>query len=97
MSDFSKNEVKKIAKLANLTLKTDELEKFSKQLSETLNYVKRLKKLETKGVMPVFQTTGLKNVFREDKVRLSLTQGQALKNSSSTYKGYFKIRAIFKP
>lgn len=95
MNKLTKTEVLHIAKLANLTLTDKEVETFAEQLSETLNYVERLKELKTENVLPTYQTTGLKNVFREDKINPSLSQEEALKNAKSVYLGYFKVKAIF--
>lgn len=95
MTNLSREEVLHIAKLANLSLTDKEVEIFSRQLSETLDYIERLKDLNTDKVSPTFQTTGLKNVTREDKIKPSLSQEEALKNAKSTYKGFFKIKAIF--
>lgn len=95
MNKLTKKEVLHIAKLANLTLTEEEVEVFSRQLSETLNYVERLKELKTENVLPTFQTTGLKNVSRDDEIKPSLSQKEALRNVKSTHNGYFKIKAIF--
>ena len=83
-----------VAKLANLPLTKEEEQKFEKQLSETLDYVKQLEEIDTKGVEPTSQVTGLENVTREDKVKPSFSQEEALKNSKSTHNGYFKVPAI---
>lgn len=95
MKNLSKEEVQHIAKLANLTLTEEEVKVFGEQLSETLDYVEKLKELKTENVLPTFQTTGLKNVTRDDVIEPSLTQEEALKNAKSTYKGFFKTKAIF--
>ena len=95
MKKLSREEVLHIAKLANLSLTDEEVEIFSRQLSETLDYIERLKDLNTDEVSPTFQTTGLKNVTREDKIKPSLSQEEALKNAKSTHKGFFKTKAIF--
>ena len=95
MNKLTKEEVLHIAKLANLTLSEEEVKVFGEQLSETLEYVVKLKELKTENVPPTFQTTGLKNVTRNDEIKPSLTQDEALKNAKSTYKGYFKTKAIF--
>lgn len=95
MKKLTKEEVLHIAKLANLTLTDEEVEVFAGQLSETLNYVERLKELKTENILPTFQTTGLKNITREDEIKPSLTQEEALKNTKSAHKGYFKVKAIF--
>jgi aspartyl-tRNA(Asn)/glutamyl-tRNA(Gln) amidotransferase subunit C len=65
---ISDEEIKHIAKLARLGISRDEVLKFSKQLSNILNYVDQLKKVDTKNVEPTSQVTGLKNVSRKDKV-----------------------------
>ena len=42
-------------------------EKYSEQLSGILSYVEQLSEVNTDGVEPTAQVTGLENVFREDK------------------------------
>jgi len=66
---LTKEEVLHIAKLARLELKDEEVEKFRTQLSEILEYVGQLSKVDTKGIEPISQITGLENVMREDLVR----------------------------
>ncbi len=65
---LTKEEVLHIAKLARLELKEEEVEKFRTQLSEILEYVGQLSKVDTKGIEPISQITGLQNVVREDRV-----------------------------
>ncbi len=94
-SKLTKNQVRHIAKLANLSLTEKEVAKFQKQLSEILDYVEVLNELNTKKVEPTSQVTGLENVFREDKTSPSLSQKGALSGTKSKLKGYFKVKAIF--
>lgn len=89
-----KIDVSHVAKLANLPLSDAEKKKFEKQLSETLDYVKQLEEIDTKGVEPTSQVTGLENVTREDEVTPSLSQEEALSNAKSTHNGFFKVPAI---
>lgn len=84
-----------IAKLANLPLRENETAKFEKQLEETVTYVEELNRVDTKGLEPTGQVTGLENVTREDIAKPSLSQEQALSNARSTYNGFFKVDAIF--
>ena len=95
-SKLTKTEVKHIAKLAQLELSEKEIEIFQKQLSEILGYVSQLNELDTSGVEPTGQVTGLENVFREDKTAPSLTQKEVLSNAKEKYNNFFKIKAIFK-
>ncbi|HUW24731.1 MAG TPA: Asp-tRNA(Asn)/Glu-tRNA(Gln) amidotransferase subunit GatC [Patescibacteria group bacterium] len=97
MQKLSEKEVRHIAKLAQLPLSDEEVRTFAEQLSETLDYIERLKELKTEAVQPTYQTTGLKNVFREDEIGPCLSQEEALQNSEETYKGYFKVKAVLGP
>jgi aspartyl-tRNA(Asn)/glutamyl-tRNA(Gln) amidotransferase subunit C len=89
------DEVKHVAKLAKLDLTQKELVKFQKQLSDTVDFISKIDELDIKNIDPTNQTTGLENVFREDKVTTSLSQQKALANAKSQYKGFFKVKAIF--
>jgi len=96
ISNLSEEEVKHVAKLAKLTLTEEEIKKFQSQLSEVLNYVDVLKKLETKEIEPTSQVTGLENIFREDQTGQSLSAKEVLANAKKKNNGLFVIKAIFK-
>jgi len=64
---ISKEEVKHIAKLARLELGSKEVEKFRKELSEILDYVKKLNEVNIEKVKPTTHPLGIENIFREDK------------------------------
>ncbi|MFH1767013.1 MAG: Asp-tRNA(Asn)/Glu-tRNA(Gln) amidotransferase subunit GatC [Patescibacteria group bacterium] len=85
---LSKEEVLKIAKLAKLKLIDAEVIKYQEQLSDVLSYVQKLNELDTADVLPTLQVTGLKNVFRDDKVDKSRSIG-------SKAGKYFETEAIF--
>jgi len=89
-----KIDVGHIAKLANLEIKREELEKFQKQLSSILQYINKLKEVDTKDIETTNQVTGLENVTREDNPSQSLSQEEVLSNSKSTHNGLFKVKAI---
>jgi len=95
-SKLSEGAVKHVAKLARLNLTGQEVKKFQKQLSEVLDYIDVLKKIDTKGIEPTSQVTGLENVFREDKIGLSLSSNEVLANTKEKYNGLFVVKAIFK-
>jgi aspartyl-tRNA(Asn)/glutamyl-tRNA(Gln) amidotransferase subunit C len=64
---LSDEEVRRIAKLARLELTEDEVKKFSHQLSDILGHAKMLDEVDTGGVEPIAQITGLKDVFFKDE------------------------------
>ncbi len=86
--------VKHIAKLANLPLSQVEEKKFEKQLASILEYVEQLNSVDTKGVEITSQVTNLENVTREDKTEISLKQEDALLNTKSIHKGFFKVGKV---
>ncbi|MFC1612302.1 Asp-tRNA(Asn)/Glu-tRNA(Gln) amidotransferase subunit GatC [Patescibacteria group bacterium] len=65
---LSKEEVQKIALLARIELKDEELEKYGKQLSSILEYVNKLQKADTSEADPNFYITDLVNSWREDEI-----------------------------
>ncbi len=89
-----KIDVKKVATLANLTLTSEEESKFEKQLSDILQYVEKLNEVDTKGIEPTAQVTGLENITREDESTPSLSQEEALSGTENKHNGMFKVKAI---
>ena len=92
---ISIDDVKHLARLANLPILDTDLPKYQKELARIIDLVNNLQQVETTHVVPTTQVTGLTNVFREDDVEPSLTQSEALKNASFTHNGYFVVDAIF--
>ena len=91
-----KIDVKHVAKLANLTLISEEGSKFEKQLSDILTYVEKLREVDTKNTEQTAQVTGLENVKREDaNTQVSLSQDEALSGTKNKHNGFFKVKAIF--
>lgn len=66
MAQLSKEHVLKLAKLSRLTLREDEITRYQKELSKILDYVERLEAVDTTGLEPTYQVSGLTNVMRED-------------------------------
>ena len=64
---LSSTGVEHIAKLARLGLSESEKKKYSKELSEILDYIDKLNKVETKNVEPFALVSGLKNILRKDE------------------------------
>lgn len=61
-------QVRHIASLARLTLSESDVEKFSRELTAILDYIEKLKEVNTAGIEPTAQVTGLDTVTRQDAV-----------------------------
>ncbi len=95
-SKLTKEEILHLAKLSNLSLTDEEIEKYQKQLEETVEYVENLNELDTSKVEPTSQTTGLNDVFFADgeKNKRGLSQDEATKNAKNKKDGYFVVKRI---
>lgn len=92
-----KIDVKKIAKLANLHITSEEEPMFEKQLADILQYVEQLNKVDVTGVKPTSQVTGLENVTRNDNFTDDmLSKTDALSGTKNTKNGMFKVKALIK-
>lgn len=93
---LTKDQVKHVAKLANLPLTEEEEEKYSEQLSKILDYIDQLNKVDTKNVEPTFNVSGQENVMSKDETLTSLSQEEALQNASKKERGVFVTKGVFK-
>jgi len=66
---ISREEVEHIAKLARLGLTTEEIERFRTQLSSVLEYMGKLKEVDTDGIEPMNHPILVENVMRQDRVK----------------------------
>jgi aspartyl-tRNA(Asn)/glutamyl-tRNA(Gln) amidotransferase subunit C len=93
---LTKEQIQHIAQLARLELSKAELEKYGDQLSGILNYVDQLQEVNTEGVEPTAQVTGLNNIFREDaiencppeEIKIALNQAPGLED------GQIKVKRV---
>ena len=93
MGKLTKKEVIKTAKLANLTLASDETEIFAKQLSKVVEYFGELNEVNTTGVEPTSQTTGLINKTRADEVNSLriISVNDVMSGTDIKYNNYFSV------
>lgn len=85
----------KLAALSKLRLSDEEVEKLRSELSEILDYVEQLDKVDTAGLEPTYQITGLKNVMRPDETKdYGYELADLMKNAPDVQDGQFKVRRV---
>ena len=91
------DQVRHLAKLANLKLNEKQIKNIIPALTSVLKFVSKIQSLSTKNIEETSQVTGQENVYRQDIIddKRMLSQEEALKNTKKKYKGYFLIDAIF--
>jgi aspartyl-tRNA(Asn)/glutamyl-tRNA(Gln) amidotransferase subunit C len=68
---LSIEEVKKIAQLARIKLTPEEEERHAETISAVLDYINILNEVDTSGIEPTLQVTGLEDMTRVDEVKES--------------------------
>ena len=66
MTQISRDDVLYLAQLSSLELNDSEIDGLQADISNILGYVNQLSKLDTSGVEPTYQVTGLESVWRDD-------------------------------
>lgn len=91
---ITRKDVEYIAQLARLRFKDEELENFTHQLNEILNYVEKLNELDTTNVEPLNHPVENVNVFRNDELKPSIQTEAALKNAPDRTDDFFKVPKV---
>jgi aspartyl-tRNA(Asn)/glutamyl-tRNA(Gln) amidotransferase subunit C len=95
MSKLSRDDVLRLARLSRLKLVDDEVEKFRNELSSILEYVETLNSVDTSGLEPTYQVTGLKNVMRSDELKnYGYRPEDLLKNAPAVQNNQFKVKRV---
>ncbi len=95
MARLSKDDVLKLARLARIELNDDEVDEFIFDLNEILAYVEQLQAVDTKGLSPTNQVSGLSDVMRPDElVDYGYQPAELLKNVPSKMDDQIKVRRM---
>lgn len=95
MSQLSREDILKLARLSRFKLSDDEIKSLQAQLSEILNYVQQLDGVDVQGLEPTYQVTGLKNVTRPDEIiDYQAKPDDLLKNAPSVVDHQFKVKRV---
>lgn len=92
--EISIEQVEHVAALARLDVSEGEKAAFARQLSAILTHIDQLTAVETGGVEPTATLLPTGNVWRDDVIRPSLSQEQALANAPDQAGGCFCVPKI---
>ncbi len=91
---ISKEEVIHIAKLADLNLSEDEIEKYTKDMQEILEFANRINNVDTSEMTETIAANEKSNVFRKDEVVKFENREVLLSNAPSQDEGMFRIPKV---
>ena len=94
MTTLSKSQVNHLSTLAYIPLVSGEISSQAQSISKFLDHVLNLQQLSLQHTPTTNQVTNKTNVFREDIVKPSLSQTQALSGAAHPHNGYFLVDAV---
>jgi aspartyl-tRNA(Asn)/glutamyl-tRNA(Gln) amidotransferase subunit C len=94
MSEITPDLVRHLASLSRILVTDEEVEKLAGELGVIVDAVAEVNRAVSDDVVPTSHPIPMSNVFREDEVRPSLTQEQALRGAPDSADGKFRVAAI---
>jgi len=94
MSQLTRAEVERIAKLAALKLSDDELRELGADLAATLDYVEQLAEVSTEGVEPTSHLIPFQTPLRRDEPEPSLDPEELLMNAPARAGSAFAVPKV---
>ena len=94
MAAISRDDVAHLAKLARIEMTPAELDHMATELEQILGAVKRVQEVATTDIAPTSHPLSMSNVFRDDVVKPSLTNGEALSGAPAKADERFKVPQI---
>ena len=90
----SKEEILHIAKLADLEIKDEEIEKYALNLQDILDFADVVNNAPVDGLDVTVGANEKKNVFRKDEIKVFEDNEALLKNAPSEEQHMFKIPKV---
>ena len=84
----------KIAHLARLEFDEKDAEKMMRDMTAIVDWVEKLKEVNTDGVEPLTTMSYEVNMFREDQVKEHLSHERALINAPKKDNDYFRVPKV---
>ena len=88
--------VEKIAHLARLEFNDTEKQAIKEDLQKMIAFVEKLNEIETDKVEPLLHMSKEINVLREDEVKGSVSQYDALKNAPARKEEFFTVPKVIR-
>lgn len=95
MSIITTDEVRRIARLAQIALTNQEALRFTKEFDSIVKYFRQIDTVDTSGLEPTYQVTGLLNVTRKDELAdYGVNTQSLLKNAAKTKDDFIRVPKV---
>ena len=92
--EVSREEILHIAKLADLEIKEEEIEKYALNLQDILNFANVVNNAPVEGLDVTIGANEEKNVFRKDEINVFEDTESLLQNAPSQEQNMFKLPKV---
>lgn len=86
--------IHKVADLARIEIKEEEVETLSLEMNKILTFMEKLNELDTTNVKPLVYMNEEVNVWREDVAKQEITVAEGLRNSAVHNENFFLVPKI---
>lgn len=86
--------IRKLAHLARLEFNEEKEQEVLGDLNKILNWVDKLRELDTENIEPLTHMTAEVNVMREDAAKNTVTHEEALLNAPKKDSDYFRVPKV---
>ena len=94
MTNISTSDIQHLASLSSLALADDEVDGLRQDLENIIGYIEQLGELDTSGVEPTYQVTGLENVWRDDEVQSGISRDELLELAPEKQNNQVKVPQV---
>lgn len=91
---INKDTVYKVADLARIEIKENEVDQLTKEMDKILTFMDKLNELDTEAVEPLVYMNEEANVWREDLAKQEISAADGLKNAALHNESFFLVPKI---
>lgn len=88
--------IDRLAHLARLKFSDEQKKELKIDLTRMIEFVEKLKEVDTADTEPLLHITNAVNVLREDEVNQTITKEEALLNAPLTDGNFFKVPKVIR-
>ncbi len=88
--------VNHLAHLSRLNVAPEKMDKLVQDMQDLVGFVAQLNALDTTGIKPLMHMGQAYNVLRQDQVKGSITNQEALSNAPEAGAPYFKVPKVIR-
>ncbi len=94
MTQISRDDVARLATLSSLQLADNEVDALVNELDGIVGYITQLDELDTEGISPTYQVTGLENVWRADEVQQGVVREKLIELAPESMDDQIKVPKV---